>query len=101
MVRIKAGCQLSRRTLTGDKSFISGKQSFEIRVSPRQPHIRVSAPRADWNRERPMNRVPLLLFATVFAVIGVLAASSVYLSEKNEATMKAPGIEPAPATWHR
>jgi len=48
-----------------------------------------------------MNRVPLLLFATVFAVIGVLAASSVYLSEKNEATMKAPGIEPAPATWHR
>jgi hypothetical protein len=48
-----------------------------------------------------MNRVPLLVFATVFAVIGVIAVSSVYVSEKNEATMKALGIEPAPATWHR
>jgi hypothetical protein len=44
-----------------------------------------------------MNRVPLLVFAAVFAVLGVIAASSVYVSGKNEATMKAPGIEPAPA----
>jgi hypothetical protein len=48
-----------------------------------------------------MNRVPLLVFATIFAVIGVIAASSVYISEKNEADMKAPGIEPAPATTRR
>jgi hypothetical protein len=48
-----------------------------------------------------MNRIPLLVFATVFAVIGVIAASSVYVSEKNETTMKAPGIEPAPASRHR
>jgi hypothetical protein len=34
-----------------------------------------------------MNRVPLLVFATVFAVIGVIAASSVYVSEKNETTV--------------
>jgi hypothetical protein len=47
-----------------------------------------------------MNHVPLLVFATVFAVIGAIAASSVDVSEKNETTMKAPGIESAPATRH-
>jgi hypothetical protein len=47
-----------------------------------------------------MDRVPLILFAAVVAVIGVIAASSVYVSEKNEATMKAPGIEPAAAARH-
>jgi hypothetical protein len=48
-----------------------------------------------------MNGVPLFVFATVFAVIGVIAASSVYVAEKNEVIMKAPGIEPVPATRHR
>ena len=42
-----------------------------------------------------MTRVRLLVFATVFAVIGVIAASSVYVSEKNEPNVKAPSIEPA------
>jgi hypothetical protein len=50
--------------------------------------------------ERQMDRVPLLVFAAVVAVIGALAASSVYVTEKNETTMKAPGIESAPATRH-
>ena len=35
----------------------------------------------------------LFLFATVFALMGVIDASSVYVSEKNEVTLKAPGIE--------
>jgi hypothetical protein len=48
-----------------------------------------------------MNRVPLIVFAAVFAVIGVLAASSVYVTEKNDATMRAVGIQPAPAGQHR
>jgi hypothetical protein len=48
-----------------------------------------------------MNRVPVLVFATVFALIGVIAASRVYVSEKNDVTMKAPGIEPTPAARHR
>jgi hypothetical protein len=48
-----------------------------------------------------MNRVPLLAFATVLAVIGVIAASSVYVSEKKEAAMTAPAIEPAPTARHR
>jgi hypothetical protein len=48
-----------------------------------------------------MNRVPLLVFAMVFAVIGVIAVSSVYISEKNEATMKAPGSEAATAARHQ
>jgi hypothetical protein len=48
-----------------------------------------------------MNRLPLLAFAAVFAVIGVIAASSVYVSEKNEVTLKATGIEPAPVSRHR
>ena len=48
-----------------------------------------------------MNRIPLLVFATVFAVIGVIAASSVYVSEKNEMTVKPPSIEPALASRHQ
>jgi hypothetical protein len=48
-----------------------------------------------------MNRVPLLVFATVVAVIGVLAASSVYVTERNDATMKSAGIQPAPVAKHR
>jgi hypothetical protein len=35
-----------------------------------------------------MNRAPVLVFATIFALIGVIAASSVYVSEKNEVTVK-------------
>ena len=45
-----------------------------------------------------MERVSLLLFAAVVAVIGVFAASSVYLSEKNGAAMKAAGTESAQVT---
>jgi hypothetical protein len=48
-----------------------------------------------------MDRVPLFVFATVVAVIGVLAASSVYVTERNDASMKAVGIRPAPADGHR
>jgi hypothetical protein len=48
-----------------------------------------------------MDRVPLLTFAAVLAVIGVIAASSVYVTERNQATMKATGIEPAPAAKHQ
>jgi hypothetical protein len=48
-----------------------------------------------------MDRVPLFVFAAVVAVIGLLAASSVYVSEKNEVTLKAPGIETAAAPRHR
>jgi hypothetical protein len=48
-----------------------------------------------------MNRVPLVLFAAVVAAIGVIAASSVYITERNQATMKATGIEPAPAAKHQ
>ena len=48
-----------------------------------------------------MDRVPLFLFAAVVAVIGVLAASSVYVTERNDATMKAVGIQPAPLGEHR
>jgi len=51
--------------------------------------------------ERPMDRVPLFVFAAVVAVMGVLAASSVYVTEKNDATMKAVGIQPAPVDEHR
>ena len=38
-----------------------------------------------------MDRVPLFVFAAVVAVIGVLAASSVYVTERNDATMRAIG----------
>jgi hypothetical protein len=48
-----------------------------------------------------MDRVPLFVFAAVVAVIGVLAASSVYVTEKNDTTMKAVGIQPAPVGQHR
>jgi hypothetical protein len=48
-----------------------------------------------------MGRVPLLVFAAVAAVIGVLAASSVYVTERNDTTMKATGFETAPAAKHR
>jgi len=48
-----------------------------------------------------MDRVPLFVFAAVVAVMGVLAASSVYVTEKNDATMKAVGIQPAPVGEHR
>ena len=48
-----------------------------------------------------MDRVPLFVFAAVVAVWGVLAASSVYVTEKNDATMKAVGIQPAPVDEHR
>jgi hypothetical protein len=51
--------------------------------------------------ERQMDRVPLLVFAAVVAVIGALAASSVYVTERNDATMKAEGIQPAPIGHHR
>jgi hypothetical protein len=47
-----------------------------------------------------MDRLPLLVFAAVVAVIGVLAASSVYVSEKKEASTSAAGIETAPAARH-
>jgi hypothetical protein len=48
-----------------------------------------------------MDRVPLFVFAAVFAAIGVLAVSSVYVTEKNDATMQAVGIQPAPPGQHR
>jgi hypothetical protein len=48
-----------------------------------------------------MDRVPLFLFAAVVAVIGVLAASSVYVTERNDGTMKAVGIQPARLGEHR
>jgi hypothetical protein len=48
-----------------------------------------------------MNRVPVLVFATIFALIGVIAASSVYVSEKNEVTVKPPSVEPALASRHQ
>ena len=38
---------------------------------------------------------------TVVAVIGVLAASSVYVTERKDATMKSAGIQPAPVAKHR
>ena len=41
------------------------------------------------------------VFAAVVAVIGVLAASSVYVTMGNDATMKAVGIQPAPVSQHR
>jgi hypothetical protein len=46
----------------------------------------------------PMDRVPIILYVAVFAVIGVLAVSSVYVTEKDDATMKAVGLQPAPAS---
>jgi hypothetical protein len=48
-----------------------------------------------------MDRVPLLVFAAVAAAIGVLAASSVYVTEGNDTTMKAAGFESAPTAKHR
>ena len=48
-----------------------------------------------------MDRVPLFVFAAVVAVIGMLAASSVYVTERNDATMKAVGIQPPPVGQHR
>ena len=51
--------------------------------------------------EPPMDRGPVFVFAAVVAVIGVLAASSVYVTERNDATMKSVGIQPAPAGQHR
>ena len=48
-----------------------------------------------------MDRVPLFVFATVVAVIGVLAASSVYIAERNQATTKVTGIAPVPVAKHR
>ena len=48
-----------------------------------------------------MDRGPVFVFAAVVAVIGVLAASSVYVTERNDATMKSVGIQPAPAGQHR
>jgi hypothetical protein len=48
-----------------------------------------------------MKRVPILVFAALVAVIGVLAASSVYVKERNDATMKTEGIQPAPVGHHR
>jgi hypothetical protein len=48
-----------------------------------------------------MDRVPLFVFAAVVAVIGVLAASSVYVTERNGASMKAVRIQPAPIDEHR
>jgi hypothetical protein len=47
-----------------------------------------------------MSRVPIFLFAAVVATIGVLAASSVYVTEKNNVT-KSAGMDPAPAANHR
>ena len=38
-----------------------------------------------------MDRVPVLAFAAVVALIGVLAASSVYVGERNDAAIKAVG----------
>jgi hypothetical protein len=43
-----------------------------------------------------MERVPILVFAAVVAVIGMLAASSVY-TERNDATMKTEGLQPRPS----
>jgi hypothetical protein len=48
-----------------------------------------------------MDRLPLLMFAAVVAVIGILAASSVYVSDKNEASTRAAPVESAPAATHR
>jgi hypothetical protein len=47
------------------------------------------------------DRVPLIVYAAVLAVIGVLAASSVYVTEKNDATMKSAGIQPPPVGQRR
>ena len=47
-----------------------------------------------------MSRVPLFAFAVLFVVIGALAASSIYVTERNDATMKSVGIQPAPAGQH-
>ena len=48
-----------------------------------------------------MGRVPLFAFAVLFVVIGALAASSVYVTERNHATMKSVGIQPAAAGQDR
>ena len=45
-----------------------------------------------------MDRVPLFVFAAVVAVIGVLAASSVYVTERNDARMN---VQTAPVGQHR
>lgn len=41
-------------------------------------------------------RGPVIVFAVAFAVIGVIAASSVYVTERNESSMKSAGVQPAP-----
>ena len=48
-----------------------------------------------------MGRVPVLIFGILFAVIGVLAASSVYVTEKNDVTMNTAGIAAAPTAKQR
>ncbi len=48
-----------------------------------------------------MGRVPVLVFGILFAMIGVLAASSVYVTERNDVTMKTAGIAPAPTAKYR
>ncbi|MGC1357320.1 MAG: hypothetical protein WA851_16315 [Xanthobacteraceae bacterium] len=41
-------------------------------------------------------RGPVIVIAVAFAVIGVIAASSVYVTERNESSMKSAGVQPAP-----
>ena len=48
-----------------------------------------------------MDRIPVLAFAAVVALIGVLAASSVYVTERNDATIKAVGIPSGPVGHRR
>jgi hypothetical protein len=46
-------------------------------------------------------RGPVIVFAVAFAVIGVIAASSVYVTERNESSIKSAGIQPAAIGKHR
>ena len=48
-----------------------------------------------------MSRLPLFAFADLFVVIGALAASNVYVTERNDATTRGEGIQPAPIGHHR
>ena len=43
-------------------------------------------------------RGPVIVFAVAFAVIGVIAASSVYVTERNESSMKLRAYNP-PQSW--